>query len=102
MASPSPEIIRLLSTFAVAFSVPTQGYRKVVEIESAVTEVKIPELLAHFSDLPDPRKARGIRHELSDIVVLSILAVICGANTPFGAQAATARFISMVWRKKTQ
>lgn len=37
-------------------------------------------LLAVFSDLPDPRSARGIRHKLSDIVVISILAFICGAD----------------------
>ena len=46
-----------------------------------MTKVEVPELLKHFSELPDPRKPRGIRHELSDIVIISILAVICGANT---------------------
>lgn len=46
-----------------------------------MTEVDVPKLLTHFSDLPDPRKPRGVRHELSDIVTISILAVICGANT---------------------
>ena len=46
-----------------------------------MTEVEVPELLSHFSNIPDPRKPRGIRHELSDIVIISILAVICGANT---------------------
>ncbi len=43
--------------------------------------IEISKLLSHFADLPDPRKPRGIRHELIDIVVISILAVICGANT---------------------
>jgi predicted transposase YbfD/YdcC len=44
---------------------------------------KIPPegLLHHFQDLPDPRKARGIRHQLRDIVCISILAVICNADT---------------------
>ena len=46
-----------------------------------MTEVDVPKLLTHFSDLPDPRKPRGVRHKLSDIVTVSILAVICGANT---------------------
>ena len=46
-----------------------------------MTEIKVSEVLAHFSDMPDPRKARGIRHKLCDIVSISILAVICGANT---------------------
>lgn len=44
-------------------------------------EIEVPALLNHFADLPDPRKPRGIRHELADIVVISILAVICGANS---------------------
>lgn len=46
-----------------------------------MTKVAVPELLSHFSDLPDPRKPRGIRHALSDSVIISILAVICRANT---------------------
>ena len=46
-----------------------------------MTEHDVPELLKHFTDLPDPRDPRGIRHELGDIVTISILAVICGANT---------------------
>lgn len=46
-----------------------------------MTEGDIPGLLKHFADLPDPRDPRGVRHELADIVCLSILAVICGANT---------------------
>ena len=40
-----------------------------------------PGMLAHFTDLPDPRAARGIRHRLDDIVCISIIAVICGADT---------------------
>lgn len=38
-------------------------------------------LLAHFSDLPDPRDPRGVRHPVTSLVVISLLAVICGANT---------------------
>ena len=36
---------------------------------------------ALFSDLPDPRAARGIRHQLRDIVRIAVLAVICKADT---------------------
>lgn len=46
-----------------------------------MTERDIPGLLKRFADLPDPRDPRGIRHDLVDIVCISILAVICGANT---------------------
>ncbi len=46
-----------------------------------MTEQDLPELIKHFADLPDPRDPRGVRHELVDIVCISILAVICGANT---------------------
>lgn len=43
--------------------------------------VEPPGLLQHLSDLPDPRAARGIRHQLKDIVCIAVLAVICNANT---------------------
>ena len=46
-----------------------------------MTEQDLPGLIKHFADLPDPRDPRGIRHELVDIVCISILAVLCGANT---------------------
>ncbi len=41
----------------------------------------LPSLLSVFSELPDPRDPRGVRHLLVDVVTLSILAVLCGANT---------------------
>lgn len=37
-------------------------------------------LLSVFRDMPDPRAARGIRHKLEDIVVISGLAFVCDAN----------------------
>ena len=37
------------------------------------------ELLAAFADLPDPRKPRGIRHSLANILVCCTLAKLCGA-----------------------
>jgi predicted transposase YbfD/YdcC len=38
-------------------------------------------LLKHFANIPDPRKAKGQLHRLTDIIVISILAVISGADT---------------------
>src|SRR2546423_15097219 len=37
-------------------------------------------ILEHFADLPDPRRARGKLHRLSDLLVIAICAVICGAE----------------------
>ncbi|MEP0844285.1 MAG: ISAs1 family transposase [Phycisphaerae bacterium] len=34
----------------------------------------------HFADLPDPRRPQGKRHCLSDMIVIAIGAVICGAD----------------------
>ena len=44
-------------------------------------EAYIPGLIEHFSLLEDPRDPRGVRHRLVELVVVSVLAVICGANT---------------------
>ncbi len=38
-------------------------------------------IVQHFSDLKDPRIDRTKRHELMDILVIAICAVICGADT---------------------
>ena len=35
----------------------------------------------HFGELPDPRRAQGRRHKLSDMIVVAVCAVICGADT---------------------
>jgi len=37
-------------------------------------------LIEHFSDCQDPRRELGQEHLLIDIIVIAILAVICGAN----------------------
>lgn len=37
-------------------------------------------ITAFFVHMPDPRGWRGRRHQLSDIIVISILATICGAK----------------------
>lgn len=38
------------------------------------------ELMEHFESLPDPRRQAGRRHYLSDIVTITICAVVCGAD----------------------
>lgn len=35
----------------------------------------------HFADLPDPRRDQGKRHQLSDMIVIAVCAVICAADT---------------------
>jgi predicted transposase YbfD/YdcC len=35
----------------------------------------------HFADLPDPRRAQGRRHKLSDMIVIAVCAVICCADS---------------------
>jgi predicted transposase YbfD/YdcC len=44
--------------------------------ESAITSLK-----AHFEELPDPRAQHSIEHLLIDIVMITICAVICGAES---------------------
>jgi predicted transposase YbfD/YdcC len=39
-----------------------------------------PDFATHFSHLTDPRMSGKCRHELIDIVTITILAVMCGAN----------------------
>ena len=39
-----------------------------------------PPICRHFEDLPDPRVTGRCEHELLDVIVISILAVICGAD----------------------
>lgn len=38
-------------------------------------------LLDHFASLPDPRIARHRWHKLSDILVIAVCAVLCGAES---------------------
>ena len=38
-------------------------------------------VLEHFGNLPDPRRAQGRRHRLSDLIVIAVCAVICGADS---------------------
>jgi len=39
-----------------------------------------PIITVFFADIPDPRVERTRRHDLVDIIVISVLAVVCGAN----------------------
>ena len=38
-------------------------------------------LQQHFGHLPDPRRAQGKRHRLSDLIVIAVCGVICGADS---------------------
>src|SRR5260221_13139809 len=38
-------------------------------------------LLDHFADVPDPRIARHRWHKLSDILVIAVCTVLCGAES---------------------
>ena len=42
---------------------------------------KESSILAYFGELPDPRIDRCKRHQLIDIIVIGICAVICGADS---------------------
>src|SRR3974390_3204154 len=42
---------------------------------------KIQSLAEHFAALPDPRDVRGRRHNLVDLLVIAVLAVMCGADS---------------------
>ncbi len=37
-------------------------------------------VLRYFSDLPDPRTGNHVTHKLHDLIVIAILAVVCGAD----------------------
>jgi predicted transposase YbfD/YdcC len=41
---------------------------------------RVPAIVAHFAAVPDPRVRRTRRHELSTILVITLCAVICGAD----------------------
>ena len=38
-------------------------------------------LARYFADLPDPRLDRTKKHALADILVITVCAVLCGADT---------------------
>ena len=43
--------------------------------------IDLPSLIQALQKVDDPRHPRGVRHLFIDILVISVLAVICGANT---------------------
>ncbi|MCY3902281.1 MAG: ISAs1 family transposase, partial [Caldilineaceae bacterium] len=45
-----------------------------------MADVKGVSLVEHFEDLEDPRVERTKLHQLRDIIVIAICAVICGAD----------------------
>lgn len=45
-----------------------------------MSETPIASIEEHFGDLEDERKAKGKRHELLDIIVIAVCAIICGAE----------------------
>src|SRR3954452_8369117 len=47
---------------------------------SAMSRPTIP-LVDAFADLPDPRVERCKKHRLSDILVIAVCAVVCGADS---------------------
>jgi len=42
--------------------------------------MKFKSLAGHLEALPDPRQVRGRRHVLLDILVIAVLAVLCGID----------------------
>ena len=46
-----------------------------------MTRQDVATLMAHFSEMEDPRSAQGKLHRLSDILIIAICAVICGADS---------------------
>src|SRR4051812_20935882 len=46
-----------------------------------MTRTKMRPLVEYFEDLPDPRLDRQKRHELSDILLLTICSVLAGMKT---------------------
>ena len=45
-----------------------------------MTDLKASSLFEHFAELEDPRIERTKLHQLSDILVITVCAVICGAD----------------------
>jgi predicted transposase YbfD/YdcC len=56
-------------------------------VEDPPVVVKSKSLVAHLSVLPDPRKTRGLRHKLLDIMVIAVLATICGEDDWEGVES---------------
>jgi len=53
---------------------PQKAHQKISDIETIQKN-----LVQHFADIKDPRVERTKKHQLTDILVIAILAVIAGA-----------------------
>lgn len=52
-------------------------------ISHAVNEQAVVQsLAAHLAALTDQRKPRGLRYQLTPLLVMLVLAKVCGANNP--------------------
>lgn len=49
---------------------------------TTIGEVEVRGIIRQFRELPDPRCSINRRHLLVDVMVISVLAVICGADGP--------------------
>ncbi len=55
--------------------------------QDAVCGTPAVAIMEHFSDIDDPRRDHGKRHVLEEILVLTICAVICGADSFVAVEA---------------
>ena len=62
-----------------------QNRTRKVEME-CITEVvfDVGSLYAHLQELKDTRKARGMRYKLVTVLVMMVVAKLCGEDTPSG------------------
>lgn len=51
-------------------------------LEAETVRVGVDEIAGHFRELEDPRSSVNLRHPLVSVVVISIMAVLAGANGP--------------------
>ena len=54
----------------------------IAALEAETVRVGVDEIAGHFQELEDPRSSVNLRHPLVSVVVISIMAVLAGANGP--------------------
>ena len=53
----------------------------IVDVVTSPAKVPLPaSIIEHFSSIADPRIKKKTRHNLEDIIVITICAAVCGAN----------------------